>query len=362
MAVISELRKRVAQLQDLKEQVWRQIDAEQPNPALVDAVQKARQELYKDTAVGSNTGVPKRISLLPVYKLQHAFVSYDGYSIRSFGPGVCGRDVLLPATSRTWWTTIFDFHSKRHTYRETPRRGRNTKKKRKVLKQKRRFRKGIPLCVRDGWVPDDVEYERRKANETVPVPWLVSSVKTDGLQVKVLLATVVKAERDNAVAGEGAGAPLPQCDVKDPLPSGVAKLREKGYAMNNVFDARKHRRGVFADVLPIPPSSRDSYHCIGVDPGQINIATVVRRQALLSRCLGGSPRTCSTQSKRKILPLVLRRNATVTSPWRDFRKSKKPPDARGPTRLHWIGCPSFLPRNPADAKDTPSPFASLCSR
>ncbi len=33
----------------------------------------------------------------------------------------------------------------------------------------------------------------RKKDEAVPVPWLVSSVETDGLQVKVLLATIVKA-------------------------------------------------------------------------------------------------------------------------------------------------------------------------
>ncbi len=135
-------------------------------------------------------------------------------------------------------------------------------------------------------MPDDGEYEKCKRDKVFPVPWLASSLKTNGLQVKVLLATVVKAEHsdENAVAEKGAGAPLPQCDVKNPLPSGVAELREKGYAMNNVFDARKHRRGVIKDVLPIPPSFRDSYNnCIGVDPGQINIATVVRSQALLER-------------------------------------------------------------------------------
>ncbi len=183
------------------------------------------------------TFVPKRITLLPIFTLQHAFVAYDNRSIHTFGAGVCGPDVLLPSNSRTWWTSIFDLHTRRYTDRVTPRQQRTRKKKRKLLRQRRRFRKGIPICVRDCWVPNDVEYELRKADEAVPVPWLMSSLKTDGLQVKVLLATVVKAEHsdETAVAEEDARAPLPPCGVKDPLPSGVAELREKGYAMNGVL-------------------------------------------------------------------------------------------------------------------------------
>ncbi len=79
----------------------------------------------------------------------------------------------------------------------------------------------------------------------------------------------------NALAEEDVCALLPECDVKELLLSGVAELRESGYAMTGVFEMRKHRKGVFTSWCPFRKVS-DSCQFIGVDPGQIDVASVVR--------------------------------------------------------------------------------------
>ncbi len=56
----------------------------------------------------------------------------------------------------------------------------------------------------------------------------MASLKTDGLQVKVLLATVVKAEHSDETAVAEEDAPLPYCGVKYPLPRELLSCAEKG--------------------------------------------------------------------------------------------------------------------------------------
>ncbi len=96
----------------------------------------------------------------------------------------------------------------------------------------------------------------------------------------MVLATIVKKVHiDEASSADQS----PRCAVKDPLPPGVAKLVQKGYSLNSRFDPRKHKKGIFKGVVPINAEFSEAYHLIGVDQGQINISTTVRREAQLSR-------------------------------------------------------------------------------
>lgn len=98
--------------------------------------------------------------------------------------------------------------------------------------------------------------------------------------MQVVPATIVKnVHSDEASCTE----PSPPSAVKGPLPSGVAELVRKKYAMNGLFDTQEHSKGLLKGVVPIDADFAETYHFIGAEPGQINIATTVRQEALMSK-------------------------------------------------------------------------------
>ncbi len=45
-------------------------------------------------------------------------------------------------------------------------------------------------CFKSKWVVIDEEYKKEKSKTEGPILWLVNSITTDGLQVKVTMATL----------------------------------------------------------------------------------------------------------------------------------------------------------------------------
>ena len=85
-------------------------------------------------------------------------------------------------------------HSEKEVKRCLPTQKRPTSGRRKALRAKNRFRKGIDWCVctRDPWVTDNIQYTANREDPNCETPWLVNSISTDGLQVKICLATLAK--------------------------------------------------------------------------------------------------------------------------------------------------------------------------
>lgn len=261
-------------------------------------VSNARKEMWKVRREPGTVNPPKTFSLMPHFSLTRAFVKYDGESI-----GILAKSLDLPEgegntnlktegmrsagrSKRLWWTGVFDFHSERVVKRRPQTRNRPTSGKRKVLRAKNRFRKGIGVCTKDPWFTDDLLYTAKREDPTCETPWLVNSISTDGLQVKVCLSTLAKTK---------------------PLPKGVKELVKKGFT--GLSDARlrfsKSSRGVFKKACKLTKaekamlSSENHIEVVGLDPGQVSIyatvrANVTRPNSLASSSFKGSKSSFSS--------------------------------------------------------------------
>lgn len=236
-------------------------------------VSNARKEMWKARREPGTENPPKSFSLLPYFSLTRAFVKYDDYSIGTLakslsiegnGPNLKTEGVAKAGKSkRLWWSGIFDFHTERVVKRRPKTRKRPTSGKRKVLRAKNRFRKGIGVCTKDPWFIDDEIYAAKRDDPTCKTPWLINSISTDGLQVKVCLATLAKTE---------------------PLARGVKELAKKGYSsLPDVgLNFSRSSKGVFikAKKLSVKEksalSTENSIEVVGLDPGQVSIYATVR--------------------------------------------------------------------------------------
>ncbi|CAM9125041.1 unnamed protein product, partial [Sphacelaria rigidula] len=158
---------------------------------------------------------------------------------------------------------MFDFHTERVSKRRPKTRKRPTSGRRKVLRAKNRFRKGISVCTKDPWFTDDLLYVAKRDDPACRTPWLVNSISTDGLQVKVCLATVAKT---------------------DPLPRGIKELVKKGYSsLPDVgLNFSRFSKGAFNKARKLSGkeksalSTENSIEVVGLDPGQVSIYATVR--------------------------------------------------------------------------------------
>lgn len=243
--------------------------------ALLRHVSNARKEMWKAMQEPGTVNPPKTFSLMPHFSLTRAFVKYDGESI-----GILAKSLDLPEgegdlnlktegkrssgrSERLWWTGVFDFHSEREVKRRPQTRKRPTSGKRKLLRAKNRFRKGIGMCTKDPWFTDDLLYTAKRDDPTCATPWLVNSISTDGLQVKVCIATLAKTK---------------------PLPKGVKELVKKGFTGLSDIGLRfsKSSRGVFKKACKLTKADKSALspenhiEVVGLDPGQVSIYATVR--------------------------------------------------------------------------------------
>lgn len=86
-------------------------------------------------------------------------------------------------SKRLWWSGIFDFHTEREVRRRPRTRKRPTSGKRKVLRAKNRFRKGIGVCMKDPWFIDERIYAAKREDPSCKTPWIINSISTDGSRV-----------------------------------------------------------------------------------------------------------------------------------------------------------------------------------
>ena len=243
--------------------------------ALLREVSSARKKMWKERREPGTENPPKTFSLLPYFSLTRAFVKYDsdslqtlsksleiqgdGETLRTEGVKHAGRN------KRLWWTGIFDFHSERKVNRRPNIRRARTRGKRKVLRLNNRFRKGIGVCTKDPWVIDEALYKTHMADPACGIPWLVNSISTDGLQVKVCLSTISKA---------------------NPIAKGIQELVKKGFTglPDTPFRLDIRSKGVFdKKVKKITSTQQGSLRSeenhievVGVDPGQVSIYAMVR--------------------------------------------------------------------------------------
>lgn len=243
--------------------------------ALTRDVSAARKKMWKEMREPGTENPPKTFSLMPYFSLTRVFAKYDSESLatlaksleipeeeknlRTEGVKLAGRN------KRLWWTGMFDFHSERKVDRRPNIRRPQTRRKRKVLRLNNRFRKGIDLCKRDPWVTDDALYQRNMEDPTCGIPWLVNSISTDGLQVKVCLSTISRA---------------------NPLAKGVQELTKKGFTglPDSPFRISTRSKGVFnKKVTKLTKAEKaglrweeNHIEVVGVDPGQVSIYAMVR--------------------------------------------------------------------------------------
>ena len=110
---------------------------------------------------------------------------------------------------------------------------------------------------------------RRKMDPNKKMPWLVNSIETDGVQVKVLLGSISKESKES--------------------PPGIEHLAKKGFESigGSPFDITKHRRGAFGGAKKLAKrtqqllnkSTREEclrIEVVGVDPGQKELCTQAR--------------------------------------------------------------------------------------
>lgn len=243
---------------------------------LVRDVRNTRKEMWKSTREPGTENPPKAFSLMPHFSLTRAFVRYDSQSIGTLAksldfPGVPEDQINLKTTGvkcsgkakRLWWTGIFDFHSERMVKRRPSTKKKQTKGTRKVLRLNNRYRKGIGVCTKDPWFTDEVLYSAKRDDPVCETPWIVNSISTDGVQVKVCLATLSKTK---------------------PLPKGVKELVKKGYApIQDRLRVSKSSKGVFKEACRLYGtektrlSSPDNHiEVVGLDPGQVSVYATVR--------------------------------------------------------------------------------------
>ncbi|CBN80330.1 n/a [Ectocarpus siliculosus] len=243
---------------------------------LVRDVRNTRKDMWKSMREPGTEDPPKAFSLMPHFSLTRAFVRYDSQSIGTLAksldfPGVSENQVTLKTTGvkcsgkaeRLWWTGIFDFHSERIVNRRPSTEKNQTQRTRKVLRLNNRYRKGIGVCNKDPWFTDEVLYSAKRDDPSCETPWIVNSISTDGLQVKVCLATLAKT---------------------NPLPKGVKELVKKGYAsIQDKLRVSKSSKGVFKEAFPLYGteksrlSSPDNHiEVVGLDPGQVSVYATVR--------------------------------------------------------------------------------------
>jgi hypothetical protein len=240
-------------------------------------VSNARKEMWKVMREPGTENPPKSFSLLPHFSLTRAFVKYDDYSIGTLakslqitgeGPNLKTEGVANAGRSkRLWWSGIFDFHTERVCKRRPKTRKRPTSGRRKVLRAKNRFRKGISVCTKDPWFTDELLYMAKREDPACTTPWLVNSISTDGLQVKVCLATLAKTE---------------------PLPRGIKELVKKGYSsLPDVgLNFSRFSKGVFSKAKKLSNkeksamSTENSIEVVGLDPGQVSIYATVRANVI----------------------------------------------------------------------------------
>lgn len=243
--------------------------------ALLRDVSSARKDMWKQMREPGTENPPKTFALMPYFSLTRAFVKYDSESIRTLAKSLDipdkGRTISTEGErcagrgNRLWWTGIFDFHTEREVKRRPNIRRSRTSNKRKVLRLNNRFRKGIGLCTKDPWVTDDVQYVRRREDPACGIPWLVNSVSTDGLQVKVCLSTISRS---------------------NPIAKGVQELTKKGFTglPDSPFRISTRTKGVFnKKVTKLTKAEKATLgseggriEVVGVDPGQVSIYAMVR--------------------------------------------------------------------------------------
>ena len=188
--------------------------------SLVGQAKRERNRLFKELAEPGTLNPPKGYALLPNFKLQSAFVKYDTRCLNTHFP-----DFKKDVSPRLWWRSLFDFHSNRTARRKSS--AARQSGRRKVLNLPTTWRKGIPMLWKEAWVLNEEEYARRKMNPNKKMPWLVNSIETDGVQVKVLLGSISKESKES--------------------PPSIEHLAKKGFESigGSSFDITKHRRGVF---------------------------------------------------------------------------------------------------------------------
>ena len=243
--------------------------------ALIREVSSARKKMWKETREPGTENPPKTFSLMPYFSLTRAFVKYDSESLQTLAKSLeiqGGGDTLRTEGvkhagrgKRLWWTGIFDFHTERTVNRRPNTRRPRTRRGRKVLRLNNRFRKGISVCTKDPWVTDDALYKKNIEDPACGIPWLVNSISTDGLQAKVCLSTISKA---------------------NPIAKGVQELVKKGFTglSDSRFKLSTRSKGVFDNKvakLTKPEraglcSPENHIEVVGVDPGQVSIYAMVR--------------------------------------------------------------------------------------
>lgn len=219
--------------------------------------------------------VPKAFTLLPVAKLQSAFINLDGIAVsglhdlmkRNRGEQLGAAWENRPKSgnnARLWWLSLFDLHTKMIEKRDSNALG--SKGKRAVLKTKRKtMRRGVRQLWDQQWFLTDAGLQLEQQNQQrLHSPKLVNTIQTDGVQVKIQLCSKVCEE-----SGTGYGPAI-----------GTTRLAEAGLDhIQGELDVEKHCKGLFRSVKPLSQELRqlleesDSstgvfIEAVGVDRGE----------------------------------------------------------------------------------------------
>ncbi|CAM9157688.1 unnamed protein product, partial [Phaeothamnion confervicola] len=203
---------------------------------------------------------------------------------------------------RSWWSGAFDFYgwTSKGPVRATNKRAKplrmkpgQTKPERKRIRSMKgsRFKRGLRTLSKSRWIMDDAKYQVNKENANTEIPWLVASIMTDGVQVKV---TLVSAKSNHMQA------------------HGREELVEKGYTSisDREMDLAQDKCGIFTSMKVIDPEIQGLLQqcpeawieAVGVDPGSKEVITQARTNDIFSEDIAptfkGSGQSKSTSDYR----------------------------------------------------------------
>ena len=212
------------------------------------------------------------------------------------------RNVTDDKSLKSWWSGAFDFYGWTYKGPARPankrakpltRRFGQAKPERKRVRALKgsRVKRGLRTLSSARWILDDAKYQSSKENPDADLPWLVSSIMTDGVQVKV---TLVSAKSNHM------------------QPHGRAELVKKGYTSipDREMDLAHDSCGIFKSIKVIDPEIQDLLHqcpeawieAVGVDPGSKEVVTHARTTDIFSENIAptfkGSGRSKSSSDYR----------------------------------------------------------------
>lgn len=236
------------------------MSAEQANAVMVlhQKVSDRRRQLFKlQTDLPGNTMVEKTFTLLPVCSASRSFITIDHDSLRVWvrHHATMTRETAKPLEARNWWSAHFDPYKTEVVSRGSSKTSTSKSKRFRYVRSKSKKKVHVRhLTKYRDIMLDQNAYDEALSDPTQPVPFFLSNIRTDGIQVKLLLRTLAD---------------------HHPTARHVDLLVKKGYSSiamttDRKLDIFKETRGVF-DESRVKPMTKSQVKLVEANPHDVSV-------------------------------------------------------------------------------------------